>query len=44
MDDSEVLLMFSGGLDSTGVFYKLINDKRKLHVHHLNLINKETHL
>lgn len=35
------LLMFSGGLDSTGVFYKLIKEKVKLHVHHMNLINKE---
>lgn len=36
-----ILLMFSGGLDSTGVFYKLIKEKEKLHVHHMNLINKE---
>jgi|688.fasta_scaffold19208_2 7-cyano-7-deazaguanine synthase in queuosine biosynthesis len=40
-DDSDILLMFSGGLDSTGVFYKLIKEKRKLHVHHLYLVNKE---
>lgn len=33
--------MFSGGLDSTGVFYKLIKDKINLHVHHMNLINIE---
>lgn len=41
MDKSDVLLMFSGGLDSTGVFYRLVMDKRKLHIHHLHLINKE---
>lgn len=35
------LLMFSGGLDSTGVFWKLIQEKQKIHVHHMNLINKE---
>jgi len=33
--------MFSGGLDSTGVFYKLIQEKVNLHVHHMNLINIE---
>lgn len=36
-----ILLMFSGGLDSTGVFYKLIKEKCNLHVHHMNLINIE---
>jgi len=36
-----ILLMFSGGLDSTGVFWKLIQEKEKLHVHHLYLSNKE---
>jgi 7-cyano-7-deazaguanine synthase in queuosine biosynthesis len=41
MDNSEVLLMFSGGLDSTGVFYKLLKENKKLHVHHLHLVNKE---
>lgn len=41
IDISDTLLMFSGGLDSTGVFYKLIKEKRKLHVHHLHLVNKE---
>lgn len=41
MDNSDILLMFSGGLDSTGVFYKLMMDKRKIHVHHLHLMNKE---
>ena len=36
-----ILLMFSGGLDSTGVFWKLIQEKEELHVHHLYLSNKE---
>lgn len=35
------LLMFSGGLDSTGVFYRLIQQKTKLYVHHMNLNNVE---
>lgn len=38
---AETLLMFSGGLDSTGVFYKLVGDGVKIHVHHMNLINEE---
>lgn len=33
--------MFSGGLDSTGVFWKYINGEEILHVHHLCLVNKE---
>lgn len=33
--------MFSGGLDSTGVFWKLIQEKQSIHVHHMNLINQE---
>lgn len=33
--------MFSGGLDSTGVFWKLIHEEKNLHVHHLYLSNKE---
>jgi len=37
----ETLLMFSGGLDSTGVFYKLMQTKINLHVHHLYLENPE---
>lgn len=37
----EILLMFSGGLDSTGVFWKLINEKKDIHVHHLYLSNRE---
>lgn len=34
-------MLFSGGLDSTGVLYKLINSKEELLVHHLYLSNKE---
>lgn len=41
ISNTEVLLMFSGGLDSTGAFYKLIKDSKKIHVHHINLINIE---
>ena len=41
MDNSEVLLMFSGGLDSTGVFYKLLKENKKIHVHHLHMVNRE---
>lgn len=37
----DVLLMFSGGLDSTGAFWKLMQDKRSVHVYHMNLNNKE---
>ena len=33
--------MFSGGLDSTGVFWRLINSDKTLHVHHLYLVNRE---
>lgn len=33
--------MFSGGVDSTGVFWRLINGSELLHVHHLYLVNKE---
>mgnify|MGYP006277106767 CR=1 FL=1 len=38
---SDVLLLFSGGLDSTGAFWKLMQDKRNIHVYHLHLNNKE---
>jgi len=41
MSKPKILLMFSGGLDSTGVFWKLIQEKEHLHVHHLYLVNKE---
>lgn len=37
----EVLIMFSGGLDSTGVLWRYINGDRLLHVHHLYLVNRE---
>lgn len=37
----KILLLFSGGLDSTGVFYKLIHSKEELLVHHLYLSNRE---
>lgn len=41
MEKPEVLIMFSGGLDSTGVFWKYIQENKNLHVHHLYLVNKE---
>jgi len=37
----DTLLMFSGGLDSTGAFWKLLKDGVKIHVHHMNLRNVE---
>jgi 7-cyano-7-deazaguanine synthase in queuosine biosynthesis len=37
----EVLLMLSGGLDSTGAFWKLVQDGKRVHVHHMNLRNVE---
>lgn len=37
----DILVMFSGGLDSTGMLWKLINNKQKIHVHHMNLFNVE---
>jgi len=41
-DDSNILLMFSGGLDSTGALWKLLQDEsNKIHLHHLRLVNKE---
>jgi 7-cyano-7-deazaguanine synthase in queuosine biosynthesis len=36
--------MFSGGLDSTAVFYKLIQDKTPLYVHHINFFNAENRM
>jgi 7-cyano-7-deazaguanine synthase in queuosine biosynthesis len=34
--------MFSGGLDSTGALWKLLQDEsNKIHLHHLRLVNKE---
>lgn len=41
MEKPTTLIMFSGGLDSAGVFWKLINERDELHVHHLYLVNKE---
>lgn len=42
VSECNLLVMFSGGLDSTGLLYKLFKDnKYKIHVHHMNLINKE---
>jgi hypothetical protein len=41
-DHSNVLLMFSGGLDSAGALWNLLQDKaNKLHIHHLHLLNME---
>lgn len=37
----QTLLMLSGGIDSTGCFYKLVQEKVNLHVHHLHLDNPE---
>lgn len=33
--------MFSGGIDSTGMLWKLLCEKESVHVHHMNLQNKE---
>lgn len=41
MERPTTLIMFSGGLDSTGVFWKYINGDEKLHIHHLYLVNRE---
>ncbi len=45
MKKDTILCMFSGGIDSTGALWKLLNDKEyfefNIHVHHVNLINKE---
>lgn len=39
---SNILLMLSGGLDSTGALWQLLQNKEnKVHIHHLHLINKE---
>lgn len=39
--EPSILVMFSGGLDSTGVLWKLLSEKQKIHVHHMNLRNVE---
>ena len=37
-----ILVMLSGGLDSTGVLYKLLTEtEEKIHVHHISIRNKE---
>jgi len=41
MEFPTTLVMFSGGLDSTGVLWRLVNGAEELHVHHLHLVNKE---
>jgi 7-cyano-7-deazaguanine synthase in queuosine biosynthesis len=39
---SNILLMFSGGLDSTGALWQLLQNKEnRVHLHHLYLVNKE---
>jgi len=41
-DTSNTLLMFSGGLDSTGALWQLLQNKEnRVHIHHLHLVNKE---
>ena len=39
--DPSILVMLSGGLDSTGMLWKLIKESRSFHVHHMNLFNQE---
>ena len=39
--EPSVLIMFSGGLDSTGMLWKLISQKSNIHIHHMNLMNQE---
>jgi 7-cyano-7-deazaguanine synthase in queuosine biosynthesis len=42
IDDSDTLLMLSGGLDSTGALWQLLQDEEhKVHIHHLYLLNKQ---
>jgi 7-cyano-7-deazaguanine synthase in queuosine biosynthesis len=41
MKSPTTLVMFSGGLDSTCVLWRLVNGDEELHVHHLHLVNKE---
>lgn len=38
---NKVLIMFSGGMDSTAVLYKYLSEGWQVHAHHLILINKE---
>jgi len=37
----DTLLMLSGGLDSVGLFWQLMQGQKRLHVHHMNLKNVE---
>jgi 7-cyano-7-deazaguanine synthase in queuosine biosynthesis len=39
--DARVLVMLSGGIDSTGLLWQLLNKNEKIHVHHMNLKNRE---
>lgn len=39
--EPSVLVMLSGGLDSTGMLWQLIKESRPIHVHHMNLFNQE---
>lgn len=41
---ASTLLMFSGGLDSTGAFWKLLTDGCDVHVHHMKLKNIENRM
>lgn len=41
MKKPKVLIMFSGGLDSTAVLWRYVNGGEEIHVHHLYLVNKE---
>lgn len=36
-----ILVMFSGGIDSTGMLWKLLNENAPILVHHMNLQNVE---
>lgn len=39
--DARVLVMLSGGVDSTGLLWQLLNKHERVHVHHMNLKNRE---
>jgi 7-cyano-7-deazaguanine synthase in queuosine biosynthesis len=45
MRKDKVLVMFSGGIDSTALLYILLSDPKyshlDIHAHHINLVNKE---
>jgi 7-cyano-7-deazaguanine synthase in queuosine biosynthesis len=45
INNSNVLLMFSGGLDSTAALLTLLQDKENIvHLHHLRLVNQENRI